>query len=143
MVCWQPKIEHRCIIHAEKFVAEILLFDRKFSNILTATVRYNQKILYEVEGQKFFGHWCLDRKLKQRWNHSVMATKNWSSLHYILLQKFFFLTGNIQRNTACYIMVLEYSMKTVAVISLKSSFSRQKSSNFTQNFMWAQKFSGN
>ena len=54
---WQPKIDHRCIIHAENFVAEILLFDRKFSKILTATVWYNQKILYEVEGQKFF--WTL------------------------------------------------------------------------------------
>ena len=43
-------------MHAENFVAEIFLFDRKFSKILTATVWYwnNQRKLYEVEWQIFF-----------------------------------------------------------------------------------------
>ena len=56
MVSGQPKIDHRSIIHEENFVAEIFLFDRKFSKILTATVWYwnNQRKLYEVEWQIFF-----------------------------------------------------------------------------------------
>ena len=114
MVCWQPKIEHRCIIHAENFVAEIFLFDRKFSKILTATVWYwnNQRKLYEVEWQIFFYIGVLTEKESK---DEIMAWWQPKIDHHCITfccRNFSFWQETF-RNTARYIMVLEYSKKIV------------------------------
>ena len=36
----------------------------------------------KLSGRNLFWNWYIDRKLKLTWNHGVLTTRNWLSLHY-------------------------------------------------------------
>ena len=82
---WQPKIDHRCIIHAENFVAEIFLTGNngKFKPLLYSIGICKENCM-KLSGRNFF------------WNWYKFCCRN-------------FFWQEILENVNLYCMVLEYS----------------------------------